>query len=82
MSIDKIDNTHAPKIQGRVLLRKKSVCGRIIDHGMVGGTLESMERGTQGRVQNSRAQDMYLRKIYVAITVSEDISESTDTYVI
>ena len=45
MNIDKIHKIHAPKIQvcvlGRKKKKKKSACGRLIDHGVLGGTLKS-----------------------------------------
>ena len=41
MNIDKIHKIHAQNIQG-VFFEKKNACGRLIDHGVLGGTLKSM----------------------------------------
>ena len=39
----KCDIVACPKINGCVFLRKKSPCGRHIDHGVVGGTRKSIK---------------------------------------
>ena len=43
LDIGKIHKIHVPKVKVCVFFEKRSACGRIIDHGVLGGTLKLMQ---------------------------------------